>query len=60
MIGTSEVILIILAILLLFGGKKLPELARNLGKGISALKKEMRDVKDSIEKETHDNPERTG
>jgi TatA/E family protein of Tat protein translocase len=60
MIGTSEIILIVLAILLLFGGKKLPELARNLGKGIAILKKEMREAKDSMEREIQDNSERKG
>jgi sec-independent protein translocase protein TatA len=33
-IGTTELILIVLAVLLLFGGKKIPELMRGLGKGI--------------------------
>jgi TatA/E family protein of Tat protein translocase len=54
MIGTSEIILIVLAVLILFGGKRLPEIARNLGKGINILKREVRNVKDSIEKEIND------
>jgi TatA/E family protein of Tat protein translocase len=54
MIGTSEIILIVLAVLILFGGKRLPEIARNLGKGINMLKREVRNVKDSIEKEIND------
>ena len=33
-LGTQEIILIVLAILLLFGGKKIPELMKGLGKGI--------------------------
>lgn len=39
MIGTGEIIVILCVILLLFGGKKLPEFARNLGKGIREFKK---------------------
>ena len=39
MIGTGELILILCVALLLFGGKKLPEFARNLGKGIREFKK---------------------
>ncbi len=47
-IGAPEIILIALAILLLFGGKKIPELMRGLGKGVSEFKKGMKDVSDSI------------
>lgn len=39
MIGTAELIVILCVILLLFGGKKLPEFARNLGIGIREFKK---------------------
>ncbi len=38
LIGTPEIILIIVAILLLFGGKKIPELAKGIGKGIREFK----------------------
>lgn len=37
-IGTSEMLLIVLALLLLFGGKKLPELMRGVGRGIREFK----------------------
>ncbi len=37
-LGTSEVLLIVLALLLLFGGKKLPELMRGAGRGIREFK----------------------
>ncbi|CCB90812.1 Sec-independent protein translocase [Waddlia chondrophila 2032/99] len=39
MIGSAEVIVILCLILLLFGGKKLPEFARSLGKGIREFKR---------------------
>lgn len=38
MIGTPELILIILVVILLFGGKKIPELMRGLGKGVKSFK----------------------
>ncbi|MBS1524561.1 MAG: twin-arginine translocase TatA/TatE family subunit [Bacteroidetes bacterium] len=37
-LGAPELILIILAILILFGGKKIPELMRGLGKGVKEFK----------------------
>ena len=40
-IGTGEMLLIVLAILLLFGGKKLPELMRGMGKGVKEFKDAM-------------------
>jgi len=42
-IGMSELILILLICLLIFGAGKLPEIARNIGKGIKSFKKEMKD-----------------
>ena len=47
--GTFEIILIILAIVLLFGAKKIPEIARGLGKGLKEFKKAKDDIKDSID-----------
>lgn len=49
--GTPEIMLIMLAVLLLFGGKKLPELARGLGKGI----REFKDASDGVKREIHRN-----
>ncbi len=43
MIGSGELIVILCIMLLLFGGKKLPELARSLGKGIREFKKACND-----------------
>lgn len=47
-LGAGEITLIVLALLLLFGGKKIPELMRGLGKGM----KEFKDGKDGIESDT--------
>ena len=47
--GLPELVLIFLIALLLFG-KKLPDVARSLGKGISEFKKGVKDVEDDIEK----------
>ncbi|MDZ7318996.1 MAG: twin-arginine translocase TatA/TatE family subunit [candidate division KSB1 bacterium] len=47
-IGTPELIMIFFVILLLFGSKRLPELARGIGKGIQQFRKAMEDVKDEI------------
>lgn len=44
MIGTGELILILCLALLLFGGKKLPELAKSLGKGVNEFKKGYQDL----------------
>jgi len=47
-LGAGEIILILLVILILFGAKKIPELARGIGKGMSEFKKGLRDVQDEI------------
>ena len=51
MIGTTELLLIAGIALLLFGGKKLPEMMRGLGKGVKEFKEGMNE-KNPIEKET--------
>jgi sec-independent protein translocase protein TatA len=50
-LGGGELLLIGLAILLFFGGKKLPELMRGLGKGIREFQDAKNEVKDQINKE---------
>lgn len=47
-LGATEIILIVLAILILFGAKKIPELAQGIGKGMKEFKKAVRDVEDDI------------
>ena len=51
-LGGSEIILILFIVLLFFGAKKLPDLARGLGKGIKEFKDATKDVKENIEKAT--------
>lgn len=52
-IGTSEILLIVFVLLLLFGGKKLPELMRGMGRGIrdfkDAVNEPVEEIKKSIE-----------
>ena len=47
-LGATEIILIIVAIVLLFGAKKIPELAQGIGKGMKEFKKAVKEVEDDI------------
>ena len=56
--GTWEIVLIVLVILLLFGGKKIPELMKGLGKGVKSFKqgmnegeKEIKDIDEDYNKD---------
>ena len=53
-LGAMEITIILIVVLLLFGGKKLPELAKGLGKGIKEFKKAKNDVSEEINKATED------
>ena len=55
-IGTTEIILIALVILLLFGGRKIPELMRGMGKGVKSFKDGM-NGKDEEKSEKSDKSE---
>ena len=48
-LGGPEVFIVIFAILLLFGAKKIPELARGMGKGIREFKDATKEIKNEIE-----------
>jgi sec-independent protein translocase protein TatA len=50
-IGSGELILIILAFLIFFGAKKIPELAQGLGKGIREFRKAARDIQEDVNNE---------
>ncbi|HBG25379.1 MAG: preprotein translocase [Bacteroidetes bacterium GWF2_41_61] len=53
-IGAPEIIIIALIVLLLFGGKKIPELMKGIGKGVKSFKDGMKGVEEDI-KQDNDN-----
>ncbi|MDO5570638.1 MAG: twin-arginine translocase TatA/TatE family subunit [Bacteroidales bacterium] len=53
-LGTWEVVIIVFAILLLFGGKKIPELMKGIGKGVKSFKEGIRDIEDDIKIDDND------
>ena len=57
-IGSGEVIIIALVVLLLFGGRKIPELMRGIGKGIRSFKDGMNEVKEEIDKPVDNNTDK--
>jgi sec-independent protein translocase protein TatA len=48
-LGTTEIIVIVLIILLLFGARKLPELLRSMGEGVREFRKASREIMEDIE-----------
>ncbi len=52
LIGTPEILFIALVVLLLFGGKKIPELMKGIGKGVRSFKDGMNGIEPSAEKDT--------
>ena len=56
MLGGWEIILILAVVLILFGAKKLPELAKGLGIGIKEFKKATREVQDEISNAATEEP----
>jgi sec-independent protein translocase protein TatA len=53
-IGTTEILVILFIVLLLFGAKKIPELARGLGRGIREFKDASKEIKKNIEEEVQE------
>jgi sec-independent protein translocase protein TatA len=53
-LGTPEIILIALVVLLLFGGKKIPELMKGLGKGVKSFKDGVKGLDDEVNNVTKD------
>ena len=58
-LGAPEIILIILAILILFGAKKIPELAKGIGKGMKEFKKAVKEVEEDINLDESDDKKET-
>lgn len=56
-LGGGEIILILAIALILFGGKKLPELAKGLGQGIREFKKATREVTDEVQNAAEEPPQ---
>lgn len=50
-LGTTEILLIVLVVLIFFGAKKIPELAQGLGKGIREFKKATREIENDVNEE---------
>lgn len=53
-LGSQEMILIVLVILIFFGAKRIPEMMRGLGKGVNEFKKGMNEVQSELNKEEDD------
>lgn len=51
-LGIQEILVIAFVVLLLFGGKKIPELMHGLGKGVRSFKEGMNDIKKEVEQDT--------
>ena len=56
-IGHWEIIAIVLVVLLIFGGKKIPELMKGLGKGVKSFKEGVNEVEKEIDEASKDKPE---
>lgn len=57
--GGWELVIIVLVIVLLFGAKKIPELARGLGRGIREFKDATKEIKSEIEESVKEEPKKT-
>lgn len=56
MIGAPEIIFIVLIVLLLFGGKKIPELMKGMGKGVKMFKQGMTEMEEEVKRPLDDQP----
>ncbi|HED38212.1 MAG TPA: twin-arginine translocase TatA/TatE family subunit [Ignavibacteria bacterium] len=58
-VGAGEIVLIVLVILVLFGAKKIPDLAQGIGKGIKEFKKAIKNVEEDVKSEADVNKSET-
>ncbi len=49
-LGMAEILIIAFVVLLLFGGRKIPELMRGIGKGVSSFRQGMNEIQDEMKK----------
>ena len=54
-LGTGEIVIIAIVVLLLFGGKKIPELMKGIGKGVKNFKDGVKGLEDDIKLDDNDN-----
>jgi sec-independent protein translocase protein TatA len=59
-IGGSEILLVVLVVLILFGSKRIPEFARALGKATREIRKAVSQIRDEIDKSTSIDPPGSG
>ena len=59
MLGTPEIVLIVLVVLLLFGGKKIPELMKGLGKGVKSFKDGVNGIEKDLDTDQQTNDTET-
>lgn len=55
-----EIPIIVLVVLILFGGRKIPEFMKGLGKGINSFKRGLHDIEEDIKTDSNDNNSTTG
>ncbi len=58
-LGTQEILLILLLVLILFGAKKIPEIMRGLGQGIREFKQASREAVDEVKSLTEEPPDKS-
>ncbi len=56
-IGGQEILIILVIVLVLFGGRKIPELMRGLGKGVKEYKNAVNGMEDEVRQATEEKPE---